>query len=113
MSSSDPRRTHADDEDKKPYTEGLPWPWEVQHDAKGRAYYLNHEDKTSSWLNPAKLELFKTHGTLEGNIYEGCGEGAYCVVEEKTVGGESYWVNYTVGEVGGPDRQEDPPAPGA
>ncbi|EHA48461.1 hypothetical protein MGG_14648 [Pyricularia oryzae 70-15] len=80
----------------------LPWPWEFQHD-----------DKTSSWLNPAKLDLFKTHGTLEGNIYDGCGEGAYCFVEDKTVHGDSYWVNYTVGKVGGPGRPEEAPAPGA
>ncbi|KAI6287740.1 hypothetical protein MCOR27_001307 [Pyricularia oryzae] len=85
-----------------PRPAGLPWPWEFQHD-----------DKTSSWLNPAKLDLFMTHGTLQGNIYDGCGEGAYCFVEDKTVHGDSYWANYTVGKVGGPGRPEEAPAPGA
>ena len=88
---------------KKPFTEGLPWPWERLYDAKGRAYYLNHESKSSSWLDPVKAEKFQKEGALEGNMYKDV-EDAECVLEEKTKDGKTYYVNYSKGEVGGPDN---------
>jgi hypothetical protein len=86
------------------YTEGLPWPYERQFDAKGRAYYLNHETKTSSWLNPVKKEHWERTGEIGPLAVGWFGEdGKDVVVEEITNDGKKYIVNYSVGEVGGPD----------
>ena len=90
--------------DEKAFTKGLPWPWERVFDGKNRAFYLNHEKKSSSWLDPVQNEIFKRDGTLEGNIYQDVPNGD-CVLEEKTSDGKVYYVNYSKGEVGGPDTQ--------
>lgn len=87
---------------KNIYTKGLPWPWERRFDKKGRAYYLNHEGQTTSWLDPVKREKFEKEGKLEGDINENV-EGADCVLEETQADGSAYWINYTKGEIGGPD----------
>lgn len=78
------------------------WPWERLFDDKGRASYLDHENETSSWLDPVKRERFVKEGRLEGDVNNGV-EGADCVVEEKAADGWVYWVNSTKGEIGEPD----------
>lgn len=88
----------------KPFTEGLPWPWERRIDDKGRAYYLDHEHSTSTWLDPVKQKKFQQDGKLDDDIYKES-EGGHCVVEEKTVDSRKYWVNYSIGEVSGPDDE--------
>lgn len=87
---------------KKPFIEGLPWPWERRVDVKGCAYYLDHEHRSTSWLDPLKRERFEQDGKLDGDIYTDL-ESQDCVVEEQTADGRKYWVNYSIGEVGGPD----------
>lgn len=53
--------THNDTE---PFTPGLPYPYERKIDAKGRSYYLNHEARKTSWLDPLQLAELKTKGIL-------------------------------------------------
>merc|ERR1719317_1665417 len=36
--------------------------WEVKHDEKGRVYYVDHLNQTSTWIEPA--ELAKVHKEL-------------------------------------------------
>lgn len=33
-------------------TQGLPPGWEERKDAKGRTYYVNHNNRTTTWTRP-------------------------------------------------------------
>jgi hypothetical protein len=40
----------------------LPAHFERELDSKGRAYYVNHKTRKTSWLNPVKLAEFQSQG---------------------------------------------------
>nr|7LP2_A Chain A, E3 ubiquitin-protein ligase [Homo sapiens]7LP2_C Chain C, E3 ubiquitin-protein ligase [Homo sapiens]7LP2_E Chain E, E3 ubiquitin-protein ligase [Homo sapiens] len=36
----------------QPHMPGLPSGWEERKDAKGRTYYVNHNNRTTTWTRP-------------------------------------------------------------
>jgi len=96
-------------EERMPFTPGIPYPYERRIDAKGRYYYLNHETHTSSWLNPVKLAELKASGVLDADIDPLVVDGRAGdewpwimeeVVQEGPQKGESYWLNFRKGPEG-------------
>jgi hypothetical protein len=93
-----PRHTYL----HEPYTPGVPYPHERIFDEMGRAYYLDREAKTSSWLHPGKLAQLKAKGILDTEEDEGgeaWREWILMEVAEAPNKGQEYWVDYKKGEV--------------
>lgn len=85
----------------EPYTPGIPYPYERMIDERGRAYYLDREAKTSSWLHPAKLAELKSKGVLDKDgSEESWRDWILEEVAEEPNRGDPYWVDYKTGEVG-------------
>lgn len=63
-------------------------------DSKGRVYYLDHEKKTTQWLNPVKATEFRKRGM----------KGIDLCFRRTTANGLEYLVNYNTGHVVGPHR---------
>lgn len=95
--------------DNKPFTPGLPYPYERKIDAKGRSYYLDHEARKTSWLDPLKLAKLKTKGILTvdgGTVRDDNGQAIFAedewILPAVAAGpnqGQEYWVNYRRDEV--------------
>jgi WW domain len=70
----------------------LPPRYSSMFDSKGRVYYLDHEKKTTQWLNPVKATEFKKRGI----------KGIDLCFRRTTAKGLEYLVNYNTGDVVGP-----------
>jgi hypothetical protein len=70
----------------------LPPRYSSMLDSKGRVYYLDHEKKTTQWLNPVKATEFRNRGM----------KGIDLCFRRTTTNGLEYLVNYSTGYVVGP-----------
>ncbi|MCJ1473311.1 hypothetical protein MMC13_001962 [Lambiella insularis] len=62
----------------------LPAPYERHFDDKGFAYYKNHDDKTTSRLNPVTAKELQQEGKKDREL----------IMAEKMKDGEVYFVHY-------------------
>jgi hypothetical protein len=83
----------------EPYTPGVPYPHERIIDDKGRAYYLDREAKTSSWLHPGKLAELKSKGVLDREGPKASWRDYILEEVSERPGKDPYWVDYKTGEV--------------
>lgn len=72
----------------------LPPRYSARFDTKGRVYYVDHEKKTTQWLNPVKTAEFGERGM----------KGIDVCFRRTTANGLEYMVNYNTGHVRGPHR---------
>jgi hypothetical protein len=70
----------------------VPLRYSTARDSKGRLYYLDHELRTTSWMNPVKQAQFESSGL----------SGIDICVKRTTPDGLEYLVNYNVASVEGP-----------
>jgi hypothetical protein len=83
----------------EPYTPGVPYPHGRIIDDKGRAYYLDREAKTSSWLHPGKLAELKSKGVLDREGPKASWRDYILEEISEVPGKDPYWVDYKTGEV--------------
>ena len=82
--SAGPQRNLDPHEETTAETESLPPGWEERHTSGGRAYYSNHDTKTTTWMRPSTTKAIEGESLPPGWEEWHTSEGRAYYVDHKT-----------------------------